>query len=62
MRRNAAPCKYGVDYIDNAEAKKSEKWTPLMFSIKERMESVARATPRRAGEVYPDGEARNRLA
>lgn len=54
-RRRSA--QYGVDYIYNSEAKRSEEWTPLMLSIRERMESVAGRLDGGLVQVYPDGEA-----
>jgi alkylated DNA repair dioxygenase AlkB len=53
-RRSA---QYGVDYIYNTEAKKAQEWTPLMLSIKERMESVAGQLDGGLVQVYPNGEA-----
>jgi len=53
-RRSA---QYGVDYLYNPQAKKSEEWTTLMLSIRERMESVAGRLDGGLVQVYPDGEA-----
>ncbi len=47
---------YGADYLYNARAKKSREWTPLMLSIRERMESVAGPLDGGLVQVYPDGE------
>lgn len=48
---------YGVDYVYNPEAKRSEEWTPLILSIRERIESVAGRLDGGLVQVYPDGEA-----
>jgi protein gp37/alkylated DNA repair dioxygenase AlkB len=53
-RRSA---QYGADYDYNPTAKKSQEWTPLMLSIRERMESVAGPLGGGLVQVYPDGEA-----
>jgi alkylated DNA repair dioxygenase AlkB len=52
-RRSA---QYGADYIYNATAKKSQEWTPLMLSIRERMESIAGPLDGGLVQVYPSGE------
>jgi alkylated DNA repair dioxygenase AlkB len=48
---------YGADYIYNPTAKKSREWTPLMLSIRERLESIAGPLDGGLVQVYPDGEA-----
>jgi alkylated DNA repair dioxygenase AlkB len=48
---------YGVDYLYNPTAKKSKEWTPLMLSIKRRMESVAGRLDGGLIQMYPNGEA-----
>lgn len=48
---------YGVDYIYNPAAKKSKEWTPVMLSIRERMESVAGRLDSGLVRRYPNGEA-----
>jgi alkylated DNA repair dioxygenase AlkB len=48
---------YGQDYDYNVAAKKSQDWTPLMQSIKERIESVAGELDGGLVQVYPDGAA-----
>ena len=52
-RRSA---QYGMDYDYNPTAKKSQEWTPLMLSIRERMESVAGPLDGGLVQVYPNGE------
>ena len=47
---------YGADYNYNPRAKKPREWTPLMLSIRERMESVAGPLDGGLVQVYPDGE------
>jgi len=47
---------YGADYNYNPTAKKPREWTPLMLSIRERMESVAGPTIHRVS----DGRGRAR--
>jgi len=53
-RRSA---QYGADYDYNPTAKKSQAWTPLMLSIRGRMESVAGPLDGGLVQVYPTGEA-----
>ena len=48
---------YGADYNYNPTAKTPREWTPLMLSIRERMESVAGWLDSGLVEVYPNGEA-----
>lgn len=48
---------YGVQYDYNATAKKAKPWTPVMRSIKERLESVAGPLDGGLIQVYPTGEA-----
>ncbi len=52
-RRSA---QYGMDYIYKATAKKSQKWTPLMLLIRERMEFVTGPLDGGLVQVYPSGE------
>ena len=52
-RRSA---QYGMDYDYNPTAKKSQEWTPLMLSIRERMESIAGPLDGGLVQVYPTGE------
>jgi alkylated DNA repair dioxygenase AlkB len=47
---------YGADYIYNPTAKRSREWTPLMLSIRERMESVVGPLDGGLVQVYPDGK------
>ena len=51
-RRSA---QYGKDYIYNPTAKKSQEWSPLMLSIRERLKSVAGTLDGGLVQVYPDG-------
>lgn len=48
---------YGVQYDYNPSAKKAKPWTPLMFSIKARMEAIAGPLDGGLIQVYPTGEA-----
>lgn len=48
---------YGMDYLYNPAAKKSKEWTPLMLSIRGRMESVAGRLDGGLVQMYPDGKA-----
>jgi alkylated DNA repair dioxygenase AlkB len=48
---------FGVQYDYNPTAKKAKPWTPLMLSIKSRMESVAGSLDGGLIQVYPDGDA-----
>jgi alkylated DNA repair dioxygenase AlkB len=48
---------YGMDYLYNPTAKKSKEWTPLMLSIRRRMESVASRLDGGLVQMYPNGEA-----
>jgi alkylated DNA repair dioxygenase AlkB len=51
-RRSA---QYGIPYAYNPTAKEPQPWTPLMLSIKERMEAVAGPLHGGLVQVYPNG-------
>ncbi len=46
-----------MDYLYNPTAKKSKEWTPLMLSIKRRMESIAGRLDGGLVQMYPHGKA-----
>lgn len=48
---------FGVQYDYNPTAKKAKPWTPLMLSVKARMESIAGPLDGGLIQVYPTGEA-----
>ena len=47
---------YGIDYLYNPAAKKSQDWTPLLRSIQERIEAVAGPLDSGLVRLYPDGK------
>lgn len=47
---------YGAQYNYNATAKMAKPWTPLMLSIRKRMEAVAGPLDGGLIQVYPTGE------